>query len=97
MQRIYSDVIQFRGNHYELGKKQGEQLKDSYILDNRKKQRKIKRTRFAIDVWEEKAVFSSFALQMWDEILGLQDALQWPMQQVLKEFSGYRWDIHPSG
>ncbi|HLR80829.1 MAG TPA: C45 family peptidase [Bacillota bacterium] len=97
MQRIYSDVIQFRGNHYELGKKQGEQLKDSYILDNRKKQWKIRRPRFAIDVREAKAVFSSFAPQMWDEFLGLQDALQWPMQQVLKEFGGYRLDTHPSG
>lgn len=97
MQRIYSDVVQFRGNHYEFGKWQGERLKNSYILDNRKKQWKIRRPRFEIDVQEAKHAFYLFAPQIWEEFLGLRDALQWPMEHILREFSGYRLEENPSG
>ena len=97
MKQIYSDVIQFRGNHYEFGKKQGLLLKDSFILKNRKKQWKVRRPRFTLDEREIKQAFTHFAPQMWDEFLGLQDALEWEMIDVLKEFGGYRLDYKRSG
>src|SRR5699024_82395 len=97
MQEIYSDVIQFRGNHYEFGKKQGILLKDSFTLKNRKKQWKVRRPRFTIDEQETKDIFMQFAPQMWDEFQGFQDALGWTMTEVLQEFGGYRLEYNKSG
>ena len=53
---VYSDVIQFRGNHYDFGYMQGELLKDSPILANRKKfwGNKSKLCNFIIDEIEVK-------------------------------------------
>ncbi|MFC0301267.1 C45 family autoproteolytic acyltransferase/hydrolase [Virgibacillus soli] len=97
MKQIYSDVIQFRGTHEEFGYMQGEQLKDSFILANRKKQWKVRRPRFHIDVQETKQIFQMHAPQIWSELIGLKEALQWSMEEVLQEFSGYRLEYVRSG
>lgn len=97
MQDLYSDVIQFRGSHYDFGKMQGQLLKDSYILKNRKRQVKLNRPRFSIDVEEIKKVFLEFAPQMWEEFLGYQDSLQWSMKEILMEFGGYQLEYKKSG
>ena len=34
---------------------------------------------------------------VWEELLGLQEALEWPMERVLQEFGGYRLDYVRSG
>jgi len=97
MKQIYSDIIQFRGNHYDFGKKQGTMLKDSFILKNREKQKKVRRPRFIIDEKEVHDVFMRFAPQIWDEFLGLQEGLKWDLIDVLQEFGGYRLDYKRSG
>ncbi|EGA89773.1 peptidase C45 acyl-coenzyme A:6-aminopenicillanic acid acyl-transferase [Planococcus donghaensis MPA1U2] len=97
MKDIHSDILEFRGSHYDFGVKQGKLLKDSVILDNRRKQWKAKRPRFEIDVQETKAVYQRFAPGIWAELMGLQESLGLPMEEVLRDFGGYRIDAMPSG
>ncbi|SHF83442.1 C45 family autoproteolytic acyltransferase/hydolase [Ornithinibacillus halophilus] len=97
MKQIYSDIIQFRGTHYDFGYKQGELLKDSLTIENRKKQWKIRKPRFTIDENEVKNAITPIAPAIWEELLGLQDALKWDMNNVLQEFGGYRLAYQRSG
>ena len=93
MRKIYSDVVQFRGSHYDFGFCQGELLKDSFTLKNRQQQWKVRKPRFHTPLEDAKGVFTRFAPKIWEEFLGLQDALKWPMERVLLEFGGYRVNI----
>ncbi|WP_053220105.1 C45 family autoproteolytic acyltransferase/hydolase [Virgibacillus senegalensis] len=97
MKQIYSTIIQFRGSHYEFGWKQGEELKDSLTVKNREKQWKVRKPRFTVDEEEAKQAINRFAPGVWQELLGLRDSLEWPMQQVLMEFGGYRVEYEKSG
>ncbi|PAV28086.1 acyl-CoA--6-aminopenicillanic acid acyltransferase [Virgibacillus profundi] len=97
MKQIYSDVIQFRGSHYDFGYMQGNLLKDSFTIQNRNKQWKIRRPRFIITAEEVKDAILPFAPGIWDELLGLQDALGWTIEEVLQEFGGYRLEYMKSG
>ncbi|PKR77605.1 acyl-CoA--6-aminopenicillanic acid acyltransferase [Halalkalibacillus sediminis] len=97
MKEIYSEVIQFRGNHYDFGYEQGKQLKDSLTIHNRNRQWKKKRARFVIDIDEAKKAFMTFAPQIWDEFEGLQAGLEMPMEDVLRNFGGYRVEPERSG
>ncbi|WP_042455033.1 C45 family autoproteolytic acyltransferase/hydolase [Neobacillus dielmonensis] len=97
MKKIYADIIQFRGSHYDFGFMQGELLKDSIMVKNREQQWKVRKPLFRIDLEETKQVYQRLAPAIWDEFLGLQDALKWPMERVLLEFGGYRVNIYPSG
>ncbi|MBM7602000.1 putative choloylglycine hydrolase [Virgibacillus halotolerans] len=97
MKQIYSDLIQFRGNHYDFGYMQGKLLKDSNTIENRKKQWKIRRPRFTIGEEVVKKVMKQFAPAIWDELLGFQDALEWKIEDVLQEFGGYRLEYMRSG
>ena len=98
MNHFYSDVVQFRGNHYDFGYMQGELLKESPILFNREKQWAAKRKRhFAINEEEAVQLFSEFLPSMLDELQGLADALDWTMEDALREFGGYYVDYEKSG
>lgn len=97
MKQIYSDVIQFRGTHYEFGYMQGEELKDSLTVKNREDQWKIRQPRFTVEEEEVKRAITRFAPGVWEELLGLQEALKWPIDRVLQEFGGYRLDYVRSG
>ncbi|WP_368652742.1 C45 family autoproteolytic acyltransferase/hydrolase [Ornithinibacillus sp. 4-3] len=97
MKQIYSEIIQCRGSHYDLGWMQGNALKDGLVLKNRKKQWKVNRPRFSVDEQEAKEVIFTFAPQIWDELLGLQDALEWPIEEIIKFFSGYQMEYRKSG
>jgi len=97
MKQIYSDIIQFRGSHYDFGVMQGKLLQDSLTLENRERQWKIRRPRFSIEAEEVKNALLPFAPGIWDELLGMQEALEWSMEDILQDFGGYRLEYNRSG
>ncbi|MGD6846765.1 C45 family autoproteolytic acyltransferase/hydolase [Rossellomorea aquimaris] len=97
MKTIHSDVIQFRGSHYDFGYMQGLRVKDSITVRNRENQWKVRKPRFSINIEEAKRAILRFAPGVWDELIGLQEALGWPMERVLQEFGGYRVEYTKSG
>ena len=98
MNHFYSDVIQFKGNHYDFGYMQGELLKESPILYNREKQWATTRKRhFNINKKEAIQLLSKFLPSMLDELQGLAEALNWTMEDALREFGGYYVDYGKSG
>ncbi|WP_409291405.1 C45 family autoproteolytic acyltransferase/hydolase [Peribacillus sp. SCS-37] len=97
MKEIYSDVLQFRGTHFDFGIFQGEKVKHSLTIKNRENQWKVRKPRFSIDVQEAKAALLAFAPGIWEELRGLQESLGWEMERILQEFGGYRVDYVRSG
>jgi predicted choloylglycine hydrolase len=95
--KVHSDVIQFRGSHYDFGFKQGQMLKGSYILPNRKKQWGPANWNFTIDEQEAKKLLKGLSPAIWEEICGLADALEWPMYDAIKDFGGYYLEYVRSG
>lgn len=97
MGRVHSDVIQFRGNHYDFGFEQGQMLKSSFILPNRKKQWGPANRNFTINEQEAKKLLLDLSPAIWEEICGLADALEWPMYDAIKDFGGYYLEYVRSG
>lgn len=98
MLKVYSDVITFRGNHYDFGYMQGKRLKNSFILSNREKQWFSKKNyRFIIDVHHYKKVIELFAPYIWNELNGLADALNKSIEDAVREFGGYYLEYGKSG
>ena len=98
MVKVFTDVIQFRGSHYELGYQQGQELKDSVLLKNRQTQWSGRRKRqFFTDVSEAVELLNQFGPGLVAEIQGLADGLEWSFEQAVKEFSGYYLEEERSG
>lgn len=97
MKQIYSDIIQFRGSHYDYGYMQGEVLKNSYIVRNRNRAWELRKPKFQVDPVETKNILHHFAPGIWGELEGLRDALQEPMENILRDYGGYRVEIEKSG
>ncbi|MEK3886462.1 C45 family peptidase [Bacillus sp. FSL K6-3431] len=98
MNHFYSDIIQFKGNHYDFGYMQGELLKESPILFNREKQwASMKKRHFNINQKDAIHLFSKFIPSMLDELHGLADALNWTMEDALRDFGGYYVEYEKSG
>lgn len=97
MKKIQTDVIQFRGSHYDFGYMQGQTLKNTFLIQNRHNQWKIRRPRFKIRIEETKEIFKHVAPFIWEELVGLKEALHWSMERVLLEFGGYRMQVQRSG
>lgn len=98
MKPYHSDVLQFRGSHYDFGRFQGEKLKHSPILPNRERQwRPREKRHFIVDSDTSMSIFRDLAPQMLDEIRGLADVLELDIKEAFKKFGGYYLEMPRSG
>lgn len=97
MQRYYVDVIQGRGSYYDLGLLAGQQLKASALFSVHQKRRKKSIRSYEINFQQVKAYFRTYAPVMWEEFEGLAEALDWPLYDVVHEYSGFQADDVNSG
>ncbi|GAB3808289.1 C45 family autoproteolytic acyltransferase/hydolase [Virgibacillus kimchii] len=98
MQQYFSDVIQYRGNHYDFGYYQGELLRNSPILPNREKQWGPKKDRhFLVDTGAYKEMMAKLSPAILEEIYGLRDALNLNTEKAFRLFGGYYLEFTRSG
>ncbi|WP_226579135.1 C45 family autoproteolytic acyltransferase/hydolase [Halobacillus litoralis] len=97
MKNIHSEVIQFRGRHDDFGYTQGNRLRGSKLYNNHKLRRKKSLQRYHVDMKKVKDLYLHYAPGVWDEIKGLAEGLQWPVQEVIHEYSGWQQDWENSG
>ncbi len=97
MKKVHSDIIQFRGSHYDFGYHQGKLLRDSLLLPNRQIQRGDNTRQLIVDEQQATEMLERFAPRIWEEIEGLADALKWPFDAALREFGGYYIEYTRSG
>lgn len=98
MVQVFSDVIQYRGSHYDFGYFQGQKLQDSPIISNRKKQWGPKFNRhFIIDLPTYRQAITRVAPFIWEEINGLANSLRMPLEEAVQLFGGYYLEYVRSG
>ncbi|HLR64097.1 MAG TPA: C45 family peptidase [Pseudogracilibacillus sp.] len=98
MQEVYSEVIQFRGNHFDFGYYQGELLKNTPIVHNYYKKIFAKNTtRFNVNVDDYIAIMTKYAPSILDELYGLQKSLQLSLYDTIRLFGGYYLEFGRSG
>src|SRR5690625_776372 len=95
---VYSDLIQFKGSHYDFGYYQGKQLIDSSIMKYRNKYWASRRKHhFIINQEIYLSVIRQFLPSMIDELHGLADALQLSIEESIFQFGGYYLEFVRSG
>lgn len=97
LKKVYSEVVQFRGNHYDFGYMQGQMLKGSQLFENLTKQRRGRKQRFYVEADELKFALLPLAPGIWEELIGLRDGLEWSLERVVNFFGGYLREIEESG
>lgn len=98
MKSYHSDVLQFRGTHYDFGYYQGELLKQSPILKNREKHwSKRGKRHFIVDTDTSINIFKEISPHILDEIHGLADSLDLSLSEAFKKFGGYYLEMVKSG
>lgn len=97
MNSVHTDIIQFRGSHYQFGRFQAEKLKNSPVLTHRKALLSKRWRNFLVDEQEVEAVFKEFSPAIWEEIQGLSDGLGLSWNDAIREFGGYYYEYGRSG
>jgi hypothetical protein len=98
MQQVSMDILRFKGDHYQFGYKQGQELQGSYLIESRQKQfNKRKKTHFITNQDEALALLRHIHAPLIDEIYGLRDALHISTEEAVRHFAGYYIEVNKSG
>lgn len=98
MKKVYSDVIQFRGNHFDFGLMQGELLQNSTLLHNWTNRFMKRHDRhFLIDLAHFETVMKQFSPAILDELYGLAHSLGFSLEDTIRYFGGYYLEFGKSG
>lgn len=89
MKKVTSDVLQFKGSHYDFGVYQGERLLASPLLKKREVMYKRFTQKFTVDAPHIKKLLNTYAPYLIDEIEGLATALDYTENEALLHFAGY--------
>ena len=89
MKQVKTEVLQFRGTHYDFGRFQAQKLLQSPLLQHRRKMYASLAKKFMVDVAYVQQLFAKFAPQLIDEIQGLADGLNISLEQAYVEYGGY--------
>ncbi|WP_147802176.1 C45 family autoproteolytic acyltransferase/hydolase [Alkalicoccus halolimnae] len=91
------EAIQGRGNAYDFGLKQAEELKQTALFQRHMKRRKKSIRRYTTDFLETKSWVRSLTPLLWEELNGLADGLNWRIEDVIHEYGGYQQSWIKSG
>ncbi|MCM3595897.1 C45 family autoproteolytic acyltransferase/hydrolase [Metabacillus idriensis] len=97
MVKIEAEVIQGRGSYYDLGIKQGKLHSDSKLFQNHQKRRIKSIKSYQSELKAAKSLYEQFAPGLWQELEGLSAGLDWPIEDIVHEYSGYQADWKKSG
>ncbi|USK31757.1 C45 family autoproteolytic acyltransferase/hydrolase [Bacillus sp. F19] len=97
MMKIEAEVIQGRGSYYDLGVKQGKIHKDTKLFQNHRKRRIKSNKSYQSVLKTAHRLYERFAPGLWQELEGLSAGLNWPLEDVVHEYSGYQADWKKSG
>lgn len=84
-----SDVLQFRGTHYDFGVQQGKLLKQSALMQNRANMYKRLTQKFSVDLPAIESLLAKFAPCITQEIQGLAHTLHLDLETAFFHFGGY--------
>ncbi|MEC3885935.1 peptidase C45 [Halobacillus litoralis] len=97
MKPFFSQLIAFRGRHDDFGYVQGERLKRTLLYKHHEQRRKRSKLRYDVDIKVVKEQMDFYCKGLFEELRGLAEGLQWPLAEVIHEYSGYQQDWEGSG
>ncbi|WP_026570239.1 C45 family autoproteolytic acyltransferase/hydolase [Sediminibacillus terrae] len=98
MKKVTTSFLEFRGSHAQFGFEQGERLKDSALQKNYSRvNQPRKRPRYIVDFHKAKKTIKTYMPHLWEELEGLSEGLELPLEETVRDYSGYQQEWHPSG